>query len=87
MKLVLGAVLVGLLAFASAVQLVLHRHESRKLFVDLQALRDQRQLLEQEWGQLLLEQATWATHVRVESLARDALGTVPPATERVFELR
>lgn len=87
MKLVLGAVLVGLLAFASAVQLVLHRHESRKLFVDLQALRDQRQLLEQEWGQLLLEQATWATHVRVESLARDALGMVPPAPERVFELR
>jgi cell division protein FtsL len=69
-KLVLGAVLVGLLAFASAVQLVLYRHESRKLFVDLQALRDQRQLLEQEWGQLLLEQATWATHVRVESLLR-----------------
>jgi len=87
MRRVLGAVFVGLLAFASAVQLVLYRHESRKLFVELQALRDQRQLLDQEWGQLLLEQATWATHVRIESLARDSLGMVPSAPERTFELR
>ncbi|MEX2479724.1 MAG: cell division protein FtsL [Gammaproteobacteria bacterium] len=87
MKLVLVAVLVGLCAFASAVEVVLNRHESRKLFVELQALRDARQALDEEWGQLLLEQATWATHVRIETVARDALDMVTPESNKVFELR
>lgn len=87
MKLVAIALVAGLCAFASAVDLVLNRHASRKLFVELQSLRDTRQLLDQEWGQLLLEQATWATHVRIESVARDALGMVTPESSKVFELR
>lgn len=87
MKLVFIAVVAGLLTFSSAVQLVLNRHASRALFVELQDLRASRQALEQEWGQLLLEQATWATHVRVESLARDSLGMIAPSPELVVELR
>ncbi len=87
MRLLAVAVLVGLCAFASAVELVLNRHASRKLFVELQSLRDTQQQLDQEWGQLLLEQATWATHVRVEGIAREQLGMVTPAPRQVVELR
>ncbi len=87
MRLLAVAVLVGLCTFASAVELVLNRHASRKLFVELQALRDTQQQLDQEWGQLLLEQATWATHVRVEDIAREQLGMVTPAPHQVVELR
>ena len=86
MKLVAVAVLAGLCAFASAVELVLNRHASRKLFVELQALRETHQRLNEEWGQLLLEQATWATHARVESVAREQLGMVTPRPLQVVEL-
>ncbi len=64
----------------SAIGIVLARHQSRKQFVELQALERQRDAMNDEWGQLLLQQATSGTHVRVESLARHKLGmTVPPS--------
>jgi cell division protein FtsL len=69
-----------LLVFFSALAIVLARHQSRKLFVELQALEKQRDAMDEEWGQLQLEQSTWGTHVRIEELARRKLGmTVPPA--------
>ena len=66
----------GLLMFlvlSSAVGTVLSKHQSRKLFVELQALETGRDDLEIEWGRLQLEQGTRATHGRVERLARDRL--------------
>jgi cell division protein FtsL len=87
MKLMIVAVLAGMCTFASAVELVLNRHASRKLFVELQALRDSRQQIEQEWGQLVLEQATWATPVRVEDVARESLSMISPDRRHVVELR
>ncbi len=87
MKTILIAVLAGLFCFGSAVELVLYRHASRKLFVELQEFRKIRQGLDQEWGQLLLEQATWGTHVRIEETANARLGMISPAPGQVVELR
>ena len=87
MKLLVIAVLAGACTFSSAVELVLNRHASRKLFVELQTLRDTRQQLDQEWGKLLLEQATWATDVRIEDIARDSLDMVTPDAKHVVEVR
>jgi cell division protein FtsL len=36
-----------------------------------------------EWGQLQLEQGTWATHSRVERIARKKLHMVNPKMEAV----
>jgi len=66
----------GLLMFLvlfSAVGTVLSKHQSRKLFVELQVLETGRDDLEIDWGRLQLEQGTRATHGRVERLARDRL--------------
>jgi cell division protein FtsL len=63
---------------------VLARHQSRKLFVELQALEQQRDAMNDEWGQLLLEQATWGTHGRVEDIARTKLGMMVPSTGTVI---
>ncbi|MCC6207760.1 MAG: cell division protein FtsL [Gammaproteobacteria bacterium] len=75
--------LIALLAvavLASALGAVYTKHRSRQLFVELEALKGQRDNLNIEWGQLMLEQATWATPTRVELIARQRLGmTVPPA--------
>lgn len=69
----------------SALGAVYTKHRSRQLFVELEALKTQRDDLNIEWGQLMLEQATWATPTRVELIARQRLGmTVPPADKIVI---
>ncbi len=73
-----------LLIFISAVAIVVARHQSRKLFVELQALERQRDAMDEEWGQLQLEQATWGTHVRIEALARRKLGMIVPPADAVI---
>ena len=71
-----GTLIVGLLLVATALGVVWSRHQSRKVFVELQRLEYQRDELNVEWGRLQLEQATWAEAGRVEQLARGELGLV-----------
>lgn len=73
--------------FVSALQVVLHRHEMRKLFSVLQELHLQQSELDREWGQLLLEQATWGTHGRIEDIARNKLNMVVPRLEESYRVR
>jgi cell division protein FtsL len=65
--------ILGGMVMISAVGVVLSKHYSRKLFVELQALETKRDELTVEWGRLQLEQSTWATHGRIEKLARERL--------------
>jgi cell division protein FtsL len=62
----------------SALGVVYAKHEARSRFNELQKLTQQRDDLDIEWGQLQLEQSTWATHGRVERVARDELRMVIP---------
>lgn len=72
----------GGLVFVSALQVISVRFETRLLVIELQALKSQRDDLQREWTQLLLEQGTWSTHSRVEDLARTRLEMkIPHATE------
>ncbi len=68
----------------SALALVYTKHESRKLFVELEQLTDERDELNIEWGQLQIEQSTWATHARIEQVATDELQLMRPATTEIF---
>lgn len=65
-----------------AVATIQLRHLNRLRFVDLQRLQMQRDALDTEWGQLLLEQATWSEHRRVEGMARQQLGMLNPRPEQ-----
>jgi cell division protein FtsL len=65
--------ILGGVVMISAVGVVLSKHYSRKLFVELQTLEKKRDELAVEWGRLQLEQSTWATHGRIEKLARERL--------------
>jgi cell division protein FtsL len=62
----------------SAIMVVTSQHEARRLFVHLQELESARDDLNEEWGRLQLEQSTWATHDRIEQLARIDLGMHEP---------
>jgi cell division protein FtsL len=68
---------------ACALALVTSQHQARKLYVELQKEQDLAKQLDVEWGQLQLEQSTWATHARVEKLAVKALGMRVPAAGRI----
>jgi cell division protein FtsL len=68
----------------SALALVYTKHESRKLFVELESLTDDRDELNIEWGQLQIEQSTWATHARIERVATDDLRLARPEPTEIF---
>ena len=68
---------------ACALALVTSQHQARKLYVELQKEQDVAKQLEVEWGQLQLEQSTWATPARVEKLATQKLGMRGPPAARV----
>ena len=63
---------------ASSLGVVYAKHEARSRFIQLQKLTRERDDLDIQWGQLQLEQSTWATHGRVERVAHDDLGMVTP---------
>ena len=71
---------------ACALSTVSANHVARKLFVDLEREQNRMRDLEVEWGQLQLEQSTWAGHARIEKIARDKLGMRPPAPGQILSV-
>ena len=74
-----------LLVMGSAIAVVYTKHQSRKLFVELQAVRKQIDELNIDWGRLQLEQSAWSAHGRIESIARKRLNMkLPDASEIIY---
>ncbi len=67
------------LVVLSALGLVAAQHQARKLYSEYEREQTGMHELDVEWGQLQLEQSTWASHARVEKIARERLGMRPPA--------
>jgi cell division protein FtsL len=72
------------LVVASALGVVAAQHQARKLFSELEREQERARGLEVEWGQLQLEQSTWAAHGRIERMAREALGMRLPMAGQVI---
>lgn len=68
----------------SAIALVYTKHDARKLFVELETLTQERDALNIEWGQLQIEQSTWAQHARIEQVATEDLALVRPEATEIF---
>ena len=67
-----------LIVVICALGLVTSQHRARKLFQELEREQDRARQLDVEYGQLQLEMSTWATHPRIEKIARDRLRMVLP---------
>ena len=79
----LNLLLLALLV-ACALSLVSSQHKARKLYMELQKELELTKRLDVEWGQLQLEQSTWAMHGRIEKIATQKLNMrVPPSGRRV----
>lgn len=74
----------ALVCVLSSIAMVYTKHESRKLFVELESLTHERDELNIEWGQLQIEQSTWATHARIEQVATDNLSLARPEPEEIY---
>ena len=70
-----------------ALSVVTSQYQARKLFVELQKDKDQAQQMDVEWGQLQLEQSTWATPARVEEVAVNKLQMQLPKKGQVQFIR
>lgn len=66
-----------------ALAVVTSQHKARKLYGELQKEQLATKQLDVEWGQLQLEQGTWATHGRVERIATRELNMRLPVPSRV----
>ena len=80
----------GLLLVAvvlSALSVVTSQHKARKLFIELQKEKEQAQQSDVEWGQLQLEQSTWAALARVEQVAVKKLQMQLPKNGQVQFIR
>lgn len=62
-------------------------YDYRRLFHDHQVLVDQWDELQVEWGQLLLEQSTWAGHGRIETEAETRMGMRVPRLSEIEMIR
>ena len=70
------------LLLSSALATVASTHRARKLFIALENGQAEQKRIEIEWGQLQLEQSTWAKHALVEGLATRQLGMRNPDAAR-----
>lgn len=59
------------------------QHKARKLYIELEQINDAAKQYNQEYGQLQLEQSTWAMHSRVELIASQRLQMQVPDATRV----
>ena len=78
----LNVVLLAVLVLC-ALSLVTSRHQARQRFVDLEREQTRAHGYEIEFGQLQLEQSTWAMPVRVEKIARESLKMQLPGPGRI----
>ena len=66
-----------------ALSLVTSRHQARKLFVELEREQTLARTYDVEYGQLQLEQSTWAMPARIEKVAREQLKMQLPGPGRI----
>ena len=66
------------LIMLSAFTVIYSTHACRELYAKLQVLESSQWYLQEDYGRLMLEQSTWASHHRVESVARSDLGMRAP---------
>ncbi len=79
-----GILLLLAAVVCSAVGVVTLRHESRQLFIALEAAAEERDAARTEWSRLQLEQAWLAEAGRIERQAIDDLDMRSPESSRVL---
>lgn len=72
---------------STAVAVAYSAHKSRGYLAELTKLEAERDRLETEWGQLLLEQHTWGAYGRIGKLATEQLQMRNPSPTEIIMVR
>jgi cell division protein FtsL len=78
LNLILFAVLI-----VTSLGVISAQHKARQLYFELQQQQDAAKQFDIEWGQLQLEQSTWAMHSRIESIATRYMHMEVPDSKRI----
>ena len=68
---------------AVSLSIVTSQHKARKLYFELEQQQELAKKYETEFGQLQLEQSTWAMHSRIEELAAKKMQMQVPDAKRI----
>jgi len=60
---------------------------NRRLAISLEASMNTQHQLHQQWGKLLLEQSTWSTQARIQSIAAYQLSMQTPTSNQVVMVK
>jgi cell division protein FtsL len=80
-------IILYILVIVSALALVYTRITTRHQYLSLQALQQERDRLNVEWGRLLLQEARYAEPRYIEKRAREQLGMRVPVREEMMVVR
>lgn len=83
----LKMIFLSFLVLSSALGVVYTKYLNRNLHIQLEVLQDSRDNLHVEWTQLLLEQGTLASDLRVEKIAREKLGMIMPSNKEIVVIQ
>ena len=71
------------LCIFSAVAIIYIKHQSRELFIELEALNAERDKLNIQWSELKTEGNVWATPMRIEREAINKLNLQRPPIKKI----
>lgn len=74
---------IGSSLLTTSLSMVYVKYSTRQMFSELSQLQINRDALNNEWTQLLLEQSTLATDGRVDKIAAETLSMHPPKTSEI----
>ncbi len=80
-------VILAVLVIFSALTVVFSAYKHRQFFNEYQQLADQRDELQVQWGQLLLEQSALAAHSRIEKVVTQRLGMFVPEPSEIVVVK
>jgi len=80
---IVGVVALAAAVVSSGIWIVEVEHRSRQLFIETEAQNRELDRLQTDWGRLQIEQGMFATHSRIEALARQRSGLTEPSGDRL----
>lgn len=83
----MGTLLLAIIVMLSGLAVVYTADLNRRLFMELQTIQNNQGQIRQEYGNLLLEQSTWSTEARMESLAQQRLNMSIPPTSKIVIIK
>lgn len=86
-NLVLSLVLLLALFLGSAMAVIYRTYDARRLFTEIQGLKQQLDRSNLEWGRMQLELLTLADHNRIENKARNELGLIDPEQQKIIYIK